>query len=61
MSIQVTLACGCRMTLDTSASEPPLCPSHQERRIQAVHAPPPRFTARDCQGAAMGPLVRHAD
>ena len=61
MSIQVTLVCGCRLTLDTKATEPPMCDTHQERRIQAVHAPPPRIVARDCQGASMGPLVHHAD
>ena len=60
MSIQVTLACGCRVTLDTKATAPPICVTHRERRIRAVHAPPPRIVARDCQGASMGPLVTHA-
>ena len=60
MSILVTLACGCQVTLDTKADAPPVCATHQERRIRAVHAPAPRIVAHNCGSAQMGPLVRHA-
>lgn len=31
-----------------------------ERQVQSVVAPPPRFTAVNCQHADMGPRVHHA-
>lgn len=55
--VQVTMACGCRLALSGGIDEPPLCATHDERRVQAVTAPPPRIRAVECDGALMGPLV----
>lgn len=48
--ITVTFACGHRF--DVSGMDAPICPTCQERRVQRVKAPAPRFT-----GVCAGPSV----
>lgn len=56
-AIAVTLACGCRVVLG-STDEAPHCETHDERRVQRVVAPPPRFVSVGCE--ATGPYVKKA-
>lgn len=55
--IHVTMACGCRLDLGRSDGAPH-CVDHNEYRVQAVHAPPPRIRAVNC--AASGPHVKES-
>ena len=56
-TIRVRLVCGCLLTLG-SVAEPPVCEQHGERRVRAVQAPAPRFTAVNCDPSKMGPRVK---
>jgi hypothetical protein len=44
----VTLACGCVLKL-SDTDGPPVCPTHQERRVSRVVARAPKFRGV-CQG-----------
>ncbi len=60
-AITVRLACGCAVEVLGSATEPPQCQAHAERRVQSVTAPPPRIVAVNIRKTAnLGPLVTHA-
>jgi len=54
MAVTVRMACGCQIDV-SDLDVAPHCEVHDERRVQSVNAPPPRFTAIDC--TASGPLV----
>ena len=51
--ITVSMACGCSFQVDGKSA--PICPTHQETRVQSVKAPPPRIVAVNC--TATGPHV----
>ena len=57
-TIRVRLVCGCLLTLGSVAEQAPMCEQHGERRVRAVQAPSPRFTAVNCDPSKMGPLVK---
>lgn len=52
MSIQILFACGHQTSVDEHEADQPICLTCGERRIQRVHARPPRF-----RGACRGPLA----
>lgn len=54
--VRVRLVCGCGFVLTGEHREPPYCAEHDERRVGHVSAPPPRFTAVNCD--VRGPHVR---
>lgn len=58
-AFRVRLVCGCAVEVLGSATEPPMCQSHRERRVANVTAPAPRIVAYDVPKTAnLGPLVK---
>lgn len=58
--IRIRFACGHVLDLGGSADVSSVeCATCGERRVMSVHAPPPRIRAVNCNGASMGPLVKH--